>query len=158
MHCEFLYGVHSCGDTLTAEDVATLCALGHNAHVRIFGESLKQYELHRELQILHYLKHYGLYAIVDISGNKDARRIAQHVTELADCLITKGTSHNFVIEHDRPNEDDAARSQRILTSLRNIEAMQERGKNIRGYFCGAYTPTVRHSDIVLQAVIQQAKA
>ncbi len=158
MRHEFLYGNHSCEKNLTAQNIATLYQLGHNAHLRILGESLKHYALHRELQILHYLKHYKMYTVVDISKSNDAYHILQHVRELADCLILQDGAHDFVIEHDDPTEDDSARAKRILSSLRSIEASQEQGKDIRGYFCGLFTPEITQSDLVLRAIIQQARA
>ncbi len=157
MHHGFLYGVHSSETALSAHDVAQLHQLGHTAHLRIIGDSLKRHELHRELQVLHYLKHYGLVTIVDVSNSKDVQKNSQHLRELADVLLVAFGGHGLVIEHDEIDEDDVARAHRIRASLRAIEVAQARGEHIRGYFAGSYVPVVRHSDLVLQAIIRQAQ-
>lgn len=156
MRHDFLYGAYSFGDILTVDDVAGLHQLGHNAHLRFVHGFPKRHELHQELQILHYLKQYGIQTVVDISNSKDVHRVSQHVRELADILITKEGQYNFVIEHDDPTADDSIRARRIVSSLRSIEASQAQGKNTQGYFCGSFHPEIRQSDIVFRAIIQQA--
>lgn len=158
MYYGFLYGVHSFETLLTAQDVARLRHLGHTAHLRILKDSLKHREIHQELQILHYLKHYGLVTIVDISNSKDVHMVSQYLRELADVLLVEYGNHGFVVESDSGEEDDIARAHRIRTSLRAIEAAQAQGENIRGYFAGSFVPRIRHSDLVLQAIIRQATA
>lgn len=157
MRHDFLYGAYSLGGVLTVDDVATLYRLGHNAHLRFIQGSLKRHELHQELQILHYLKQYGIQTVVDISNNKDVHRISQHLRELSDILITKEGQYNFVIEHDDPAEDDSVRARRVVSSLRSIEASQAQGENTQGYFCGCFHLEIRQSDVVFQAIIRQAQ-
>ncbi len=158
MHRSFLYGVHSRENILTAQDVEMMYRLGHTAHLRIITAPLKRHEFHRESQILHYLKHYGITTIVDSSNSKDVHKIFQHLCERTDHFVGVGNRSNItiVVEHDGLYEEDVCRAARIRASLRTIEASQEQGAYIRGYFAGAFVPKIRPSDIVFQAIIQQA--
>lgn len=154
----FLYGTHSSKIGISASDAATMRQLGHNAHVRIIDQSLLPHELHLEIQNFHYLKHYGIQVLVDISSNPDARRIAQHVREIVDIFITNDIKTLFEIDYANANEADDIRAHRIRSALRSIEVSQERGLGIRGYFCGEFNSLIRPSDIVFQAIIQQAQS
>lgn len=154
----FLYGTHSSKIDISPSNAATMRQLGYNAHVRIIDQPLLPHELHRELQIFHYLKHYGIQIVVDISSNPDARRIAQHLREIVDICITNDTKNLFVIDYADADEADDVRAYRIQSTLRSIEVSQERGLGIRGYFCGEFNSLVRPSDMVFWAIIQQAQS
>lgn len=165
MHHPFLYGAHSFQTELTAQNIATLYQLGHTAHVRVVNGSLKRYELRRELQILHYLRHYGVLTLVDILNNKNVHYVSQHMRECIDYRIDGGQDfivssssdihqllsfqhHSkpvIVLEHD-PHD--------IVASLRCIEAAQEQGVNIQGYFYRSSTAAIRPSDLIFRAVIR----
>lgn len=77
--------------------------------------------------------------------------------ELADVLLIEHGDHGLVVENDVVGEDDSTRAHRIRTSLRAIEGAQAQGEYIRGYFAGSFNPEIRHSDIVLQAIIRQSQ-
>lgn len=157
MHHVFHYGFHSTGTSLTPHDASRLFSLGHTAHLRFIPHALKLHQLHQERTALHALRHYGLYVIVDISNNKDVRSISQQLRGFADSIILPGELHQFIVEHDTDEEDDAARAHRIRSALRSIEAAQAQGEDIRGYFAGSLHPEIRQSDIVFRAIIEQAK-
>jgi hypothetical protein len=154
----FLYGTHSSKIDISASDAAIMRQLGHNAHVRIIDQPLLPHELHCEMQNFHYLTHYGIQVLADIASNPDAHRIAQHLREIVDIFIINDTKNLFVIDHADEGEADDIRANRIRTALRSIEASQERGLGIRGYFCGEFNSLVQPSDTVFQAIIQQAQS
>lgn len=73
-------------------------------------------------------------------------------------LVLKQGAHSFIIDHAVADEDDTARADRIRDRLRSIEEKQRQGEHIRGYFCDAFVPGIRRSDLVLQAIIKQAQS
>lgn len=154
----FHYGVHSSKVDISAEDAYRLSWLGHTSHLRIIEGVLPRHELYRELTVLHFLRHYGMFTIVDISNTEDVRRISQHMQPLADVLLVHQGPHPFVIDHASDDENDSDRADRIRSRLRSIEGRQREGEHIRGYFCDAFVPGIRRSDLVLQAIIKQAQS
>jgi hypothetical protein len=166
-HGPFLYGASSAGEQIRVHDATRAYQIGHRAHYRTIAGRLRPHELHREQEGLHFLRHYGIQTFVAVPA-EHLRVLSQQLSGFVDywvagsqeftVLTTPNYSSLIHMQHSSPLIIVDPTEGDIRERLRAIEAAQQEGVNIRGYFSGPISSEVHESEIVLRAIIQQAQS